>query len=77
MLTEAVLRDERLHELALTTVYNLRSRPEVLLLLRDADCREGIEDAAVRLDQTAPAGEAVPRLREVLLHWDGEGCGRG
>ena len=59
-------RDERLHESALTSIYNLRSRPEVVLLLDDANCRDAMEDAAVRLDQNMAAREAEPKLREVL-----------
>eukprot|EP00966_Prymnesium_polylepis_P210439 4873051-Prymnesium_polylepis.1 len=61
-LTQPVLRDERLHELALMALYNLRSRPEVLLLLADSKCREALEQAAARLGQAAKCREVFKCL---------------
>ena len=64
LLTEPVLRDERLHEFALVAIYNLRARPEVMLLLADARSREALELAGWRLDHLAASGEARAALRE-------------
>ena len=68
-LTQPVVRDERLHELALMAIYNLRSDAAVLLLLEQARCRDALQAAAERIHQRVKTEE----LLRCLDSFDGGG----